>query len=419
MATSQSNPFSVNVLPRVVPAGVPAWVPPPGYFADVPVTNKPNDVMPAIFAARPSDMDFPFDYWGASAFVRDFGPLGAQVYHSAGRESSTSNPNFQATVILDFQELKWTVANVPAQANLASTFVSGWAPDRTPYVNHSWNSLAEMPAAWGGGPKGSLVRVGTTAKNWDQDIHVMDLSQSVNGYRTLTTATQGITAAGNLSFNKAGTEGSPFYKVVIDEKRKGWWISIDGPADYTLFVAATGAVTRIPALGGNLQNSALAYWPEKDVLIAVNGGYEGGQYSSTAYRTIYVRDLASGTTQTLTTTGPVPALSNGYDGTVNTFHRIDSTGLQWVSELGCLVGLDESVTPPVVVKLTPPAAGPLAGPWVWSVVSTLRHWPDDVSGQTTLQTGVNWAWNKFRWIPSLHAFVYMSSRLRKPQVIKL
>jgi hypothetical protein len=417
MTFATSNPFGIRIIARP-PVQVPDWVPPPGYFADVPVKNFPADVMPAVFAARPRDMEYAFDYWGGSAWIRDFSPLGAQVLHSAGREASTELPNFQATVILDFSSLLWSVANTPVQANPLGSFVDGWAPDHTPYVNHTYLSLQEFPRDWGGGPKGSLARFLTAGKSWAQQIHVEDLAQAVNGYSVLATRQPENVDPTRISFARNATGGN-FATTALDEKRRGWWVAVNGAADYTLFVGADGTITQTPAMGGNLQNGVLAYWPEQNVLIAIDGGYESGQYASQSFRTIYVRDLASANTVKLSTTGPVPALFDGYDGTSKSFHRPDTTGLQWVSELGCMVGLDETVNPPAVVTLTPPAGGPMSGPWTWSTVTSLQHWPQDVGGQSQLQVGLNSAWSKFRWIPTLHAFVYMSTRFLKPQVVRL
>jgi hypothetical protein len=36
-----------------------------------------------------------------------------------------------------------------------------------------------------------------------------------------------------------------------------------------------------------------------------------------------------------------------------------------------------------------------------------------------LQSTQNAAWSKFRWVPSLHAFVYGTARNRKPQVVRI
>jgi len=155
-----------------------------------------------------------------------------------------------------------------------------------------------------------------------------------------------------------------------------------------------------------------------NLLVAIDGGYESGPYAGSAYRTLYIRDLASGTVTRTTAAGTVPALSTGYDGNANNYHRPDQMGLQWVDELGCIGGLDESTTPPTIVKLTPPASNPATGTWTWSTVP-VSHWSQDPNGQASLQKCLNSVWSKFRWVPSLHAFVYGTARNRKPQVVRI
>jgi hypothetical protein len=103
---------------------------------------------------------------------------------------------------------------------------------------------------------------------------------------------------------------------------------------------------------------------------------------------------------------------------VKSFNRPDVMGLQWVDELGCVVGFDQSATPPAIIKLTPPTSNPATGTWTWSTVP-VRHWDQDSAGQPALQTSMNNVWSKFRWVPSLQAFVYGTSRDRKPQVIRI
>jgi hypothetical protein len=94
-------------------------------------------------------------------------------------------------------------------------------------------------------------------------------------------------------------------------------------------------------------------------------------------------------------------------------------GLQWVSELGCIVGLDESVSPPQIVKLTPPSSNPATTPWTWSVV-TVAHWSaGDPSGNTVLRKCANGVHSKFRYVRTLGAFVYCSANDVKPQVVTL
>lgn len=402
--------------PAQTTAGLPSWVPPVGYFADVPMLNNPQDVVPAIYSNDSMAMDAPFILWGGSAILRDYSALGAQVYHSAGHETSTGQANLQMTLVCDFSTLTWSVVNVPKQVNTSGSFVADYAPDGTPYNPHTYLGLQEFPKAWGGGAKGSLAQF-FGAPVVDNRINLMDVSVATNGYtRLITKQPQNIDPT-KIRFN-ATSVGGNYPITVMDETRKGYWVAVQGSVTYTLFVSSTGDITQYPALGGNLADGSMVLCNSLNLLIAIDGGYNSGQYAGTGYRTLHIRNLSTGTVTKTTTAGPVPSAVNGYDGTVNSYNRPDQMGLQWVEELGCVVGLDETTTPPTIVKLTPPASNPATGVWTWSTVP-VAHWSQDPSGQATLQKCENFVWSKFRWVPSLHAFVYGTAKNRKPQVVRI
>lgn len=419
VAPNTRAPTTPATPPPVV-SGLPAWVPPVGFFADLPMLNNPQDVMPAIYRSSPSDtaaMDSPFIMWGGSAIVRDFSVLGAQVYYAGGHESSYSLPNIQMSLICDFSTLTWSVANLPVQANVANTFVNGYAADGTPYCPHSYLGLQEFPKAWGGGAKGSLASFFWAGSTYENRINVLDLGATTQGYSQLPTRQPQNIDPSKIRFN-ATTAGGNYPITVIDPNRRGWWAAVTGGVSYTLFVSSSGEITQYPALGGNLANGAMVLCNSLNLLIAIDGGYSSGPNAGTGYRTLYIRDLLTSAVSKSVTAGTVPSLTDGYDGTVKSFNRPDAMGLQWVDELGCVVGFDQSATPPVIVKLTPPANNPATGTWTWSTVP-VAHWDQDSAGQVALQTSMNNVWSKFRWVPSLHAFVYGTSRARKPQVIRI
>jgi hypothetical protein len=420
MAQLSSNPFTVRITPVKLAPKLPAWVPPAGFFADVPMLNNPQDVTPAIYANDSFGTDSPFVMWGGSAILRDFSPLGAQVYYSGGHEASRSLANMQFSLICDFSTLLWSTANVPVKANPANTFdANGLAPDGTPSTPHSYLGLQEVPAAWGGGPRGSLASFFWAGSTVPNRINLVDVSMRSNGYRQLATTQPENASPSSIRFSKLGAEKGSFPISVMDNARQGWWVASGGTVDYTLFVSKTGEIKQYPAVGGNLANGSMVLCSSLNLLIAIDGGYSAGAYSGKGFRNLYIRDLNTGVVTRSTTLGNVPSLSNGYDGTVGTFHRPDVMGLQWVEELGCVVGFDQSVSPPVIVKLTPPVSNPATSSWTWSTVTGLQHWPQDSSGQNSLQVSQNSIWSKFRWVPSLQAFVYGTAKNRKPQIIKL
>lgn len=416
MVQITSNPFGVTIRP-VSPVAAAAWVPPIGYFADVPMKNNPQDLLPAIYRTDPAAMTSPFTLWGGSAVLKDYSPLGAQVYYSAGHEASVNQFNIQLSLICDFSTLTWSVANLPAQANPQNVFVNGYAPDGSPYCPHTYLGLQEMPRAWGGGVKGTLVSFFFAPMPYENKINLLDVSRPTYGYTQLATRQSQNIDPTKIRFN-ATTSGETYPITEIDQVRQGWWAAIPNVTQYTLFVSKTGEITQYPALGGNLSNGALVLCGSLNLLVAVDGGYEKGDYVSTSYRTIHIRDLNTGAVTKSTTLGTVPSLVDGYDGGTLNFHRADVMGLQWCEALRCIVGYDQSSTPPRIVKLVPPASNPATGAWTWSTIP-VAHWPNDVGGQAQLQSAVSNIWSKFRWVPALGAFVVGTAQNRKPQVIRL
>ena len=413
------NMRSPPVIPPVT-SDLPAWVPPVGYFADIPMLNSPQDVMPAMYRNSPSDtaaMDSAFIMWGGSAILRDFSERGAQVYYAGGHEASYSLPNIQMSLICDFSTLRWSVANLPMQPNVANTFVNGFAADGTPYCPHTYLGLQEVPKAWGGGPQGSLASFFWAGSSYENRINVLDVSRPTLGYSQLTTRQPQNADPSKIRFN-ATSAGGNYPITVIDPSRRGWWVSVNGGASYTLFISSSGEITQYSALGGNLANGSMVLCNALNLLIAIDGGYSSGPNAGTGYRTLHIRDLITSAVTSSTTAGPVPSITGGYDGTVKSFNRPDVMGLQWVDELGCVVGFDQSATPPTIIKLTPPTSNPATETWTWSTVP-VRHWDQDSAGQPALQISMNNVWSKFRWVPSLQAFVYGTSKDRKPQVIRI
>ena len=413
--SSSSNPFRIEIQPpRVIPPR-PAWVPPPGYIADVPALNYPVDVTPAIYTR--GDMNTAFNQWSGSAVLYDFSPLGAQLFQAAGHESSTGQANIQQTLAFDFTTLKWSAQNVPLAANPNSAFeaLKGTAPDGTPYNPHSYLGLQEMPRAWGGGPQGSLVRMmmaGTGGTPYYQTIGIADVSKILNGYTPLKISGQtGPDSENNQVKFSVNSTGGSYPLSVQDIGRQGWWLDVGGNHDYTLFISKSGAVTQTPAIHGNNNWACLMLWEAKNLLILATGGSEGEA------RTMRIRDLTTGTTRSVQMNGVVPGGIKLPDGSVQ--YRPEVLGLQWVEELGCLVGLDAETSPPTICKITPPAVNPESAPWTTSVVQ-LSHWNSgDPAGGTAIRYAQNGNFSKFRWVKTLSAFVLATSSTTKPQVFSI
>lgn len=419
MAQYTSNIFSVTVKPIPAPSGLPAWVPPVGFFADVPMINRPIDVTPAVYAQSSLGLDSPFVNWGGSAVLRDFSALGAQVYYASGHEASAATLNIQCTLICDFSSLMWSTANAPAVGNSGgSADANGAYADGTVYAPHTYLGLQELPRAWGGGSRGSLASFFWAGAPYSNRINLLDVSKATFGYSQLTTRQAENSDPSTIRFTRNGGDKGSYPITVMDNARQGWWAMTSGSTDYTLFISKTGDVTQYPALGGNLANGTMVLCPKLNLLIAIDGGYNAGPYAGKGYRSLYIRDLASGATSTSLTAGTVPSVGDGYDGSSGTYNRPDMLGLQWVDELGCIVGFDDTTSPPTIVKLTPPASNPASAPWTWSKVSVL-HWPSDTGGSSTLKAARSGMWSKFRWIPSLQGFVFCTAKDSRPQIVRI
>jgi hypothetical protein len=208
------------------------------------------------------------------------------------------------------------------------------------------------------------------------------------------------------------TPGGSYPMSAQDVGRQGWWLDVSGSHDYTLFISKTGKVTPYPAVNGNCYYSALILCESKNLLIVANGG------NGSDARALGIRDLTTGITKSVNMVGTLPAGIRLADG-VTIQYRPELLGLQWVEELGCIVGIDQLASPPTICKITPPATNPATSPWTISSV-TLAHWDSgDASGSTSIRSANNGNFSKFRWVKTIGAFVLATSSTTKPQVFSL
>jgi hypothetical protein len=383
------------------------------------MTNFPADLNPAMYGSGATNG--PFIIWGGSAILCDYSPLGAQVYYSGGHESAAGIPNVQLSLVCDFSSLTWAVRNLPLAPNASSSFSpeTGLAADGTPYCPHSYLGLQEVPAAWGGAACGSLASFFWAGSRFVNRVNLIDVSQTVNGYTQLATTQPENAAPERISFRANGAAGGVYPVTVQDRTRKGWWLATNGEVDYTLFLSNTGKIKQYPAVNGNGQDGCLVLCDSLDLLMFIDGGYDAGSYASNSYRTVRVRNLATGAVSSFQTLGTTPFSAVGYaGGSDRNYHAPQKMGLQWVEDLKAIYGLDETTEPPTLVKLAPPVADPAHNAWTWSTVP-VQHWPDDANGQQVLQRAQNCVFSKFRYVQSLKAFVYCTAANRRPQVIKI
>lgn len=430
MATPTNDSYSVAngvtmYAGRNAPSGIPAWVPPSGYFADVPMTNNAQDVMPSIYSAG-SAQDI-FDHYSGSALLANKGALGSQVYYGAGHETTSGQANIQVAFRIDFSTLTWTASNHPVTVNPSSAFndATAFAADGTCYAPHTYLNLQPFPTTFGGSddkfvmmcwPGGQAMVSGIPFNN---QVVAIDTAQAVGGYAKIATTQSQNSVPAKMSYSANGGNSSSTYAMTaIDTVRQGWWTSpYSGGADYTLFVSKTGAITQYPAVGGNNATAGMAVCTSLDLLVNIDGGAPA---NGNAYRTLTIMNMTTGVKTTSQVLGTVPAQGDDPYSPGREYHHMTSLGLHWVEELGAIFGLDMfDKSTATIVKLTPPSSNPATGQWTWSTVP-VQHWSaGDPTGNATLRTHVNCANSKFRWNPKLQAFVYCLYATSKPQIIKL
>lgn len=174
-ATATVSGAATPNLPVNVPAtgvssaGLPSWVPDAGAVKRVATTNtflSQNGNVEGWEYAFGKIID---DYSGG-VYNPHWGSLGAMVFHGGGHSATFDN----SVVILDYNDLTFKRLSNPTQsANGVNWTFSNSDPafnevyaeygDGQPGSGHTYDTLAILPPAQGGGALGSLVRVGSNA----------------------------------------------------------------------------------------------------------------------------------------------------------------------------------------------------------------------------------------------------------------
>jgi len=131
-----------------------------------------------------------FNAYGTGSFNPDFSSAGA--FAIAGSGGHNAPPNLDAAVF-DFSTASWKlVANANGIASRDSDYTAAEASDNNyrellaqktgqiPAPSHLYGLTSYLPASMGGGPKGSYIKLGSTAAltnaAFGRGIHKMDLS---------------------------------------------------------------------------------------------------------------------------------------------------------------------------------------------------------------------------------------------------
>lgn len=273
---------------------LPSFVPAPGTWAEF-TTNTPASV------GAPSTI---LTNWTGGAFNPDFGAMGAAMYYGGGEHFSWPD-NKGGVLLLDAAARAYLMRCLPpVTTNMGVAGASGSPVDDFgcyiaggyPQTKHSYNGVGHVPAAWGIGAQGGLIRIqsgGPLNEPLPQQVdmqgnpvfkadgtpqlrthgwtaaHVFDVSQAIGGYRRLT-GEQMIDLGSGKPSNTNDAPG-----IGIDMLREGHWMFARqgaGAGDRMAFIAKDGTVTSPNTTAIGLDWGRLHHFDDDDTLVAVASG---------------------------------------------------------------------------------------------------------------------------------------------------
>jgi hypothetical protein len=358
----RSNLFGVGIS-AAPPAGLPAWADytalPNGTFREF-TLNRPVDTVNAPGVTDDYIKDF-FDSWCGGAFLRDYSVYGGVGYHGGGRHGGTPNNPGVMMLNLATRQYEWVcktnfhlqpnVANYPTQALTGSpTDDFGYfQDDGTAASPHTYNSICEWPASWGGGTKGSLVRGGNTAGDSttltiatgeSQDgygsIGRFDVSQEFGGHSRI---------SGVIEHRPGIPQQGNYFGACTDHTRQGWFTGVMGAGGGhgdTMFVSKTGAITRYTGLSNsNRYEGIFHHFGEQgqDVLLRCS------DFDSTSF--LHIADMSLATPTWINKSSTVSNVANmvpfGTNGPGSS-DSVGTAGIRWSTLLNCFVWMDYRTT---------------------------------------------------------------------------
>lgn len=428
MGKTVSSPFELRVVAR---SPLPPWVPPPGTFAEF-TLNTPGHV---------GVVKGTFANWCGGAFISDYGTMGGVAYHGGG-EHNPWNDNQQGGVcVLNCGAQVYERRCVPSAPHVgalvsANGFLGSntdewgaYVDDGSPQSKHTYNCLAEMPTAWGGGPGGSLVRVAHTG-GISKVLWAASGNPGSGGYAATWQfdLSKHAHSAGNPSISKL--TGSHYYyyntnkptKIATtndastacnDYVRRGWWSAARTGAvgDSISFTSKTGQITNFAGPDLSIGWSAMHHFADDDILVRI------GDHGSNRWL-VYFWGISTGRNAKWVQIFPItPQDAKGF--------LAGYAHPRWSSILGAFVALNirmpvgSPLTTVDVWKLTPPPAGQrVTGQWAWTKETLTSN--DGSQINTRQDAGsVNGSFGKFVECPSLRSFVWTRNTNQKGQLMRL
>ena len=164
------------VCGSVLGADAPYAIPTPGNVTAI-GENTLADLAP-VFSIKPAEMKMAFfGAFGGGTFVRDYSKRVAYVITAMGGHAAPMQ--IAGAAIFDFQDAKWkgfeNSNGVPSAGGGTAYWAQHskgdpwqeWKDSEVPLPGHLYLIPAELPAALGGGPKGSVILLGRGAVTGD------------------------------------------------------------------------------------------------------------------------------------------------------------------------------------------------------------------------------------------------------------
>jgi len=369
-------------------ASMPDWVPSPGtrrnislnMQADVDPCPARNCIYSGIIGQRAV-----IEAWCGAAFATDYGRLGAWITTGGGHGDYYGNEVYA----FELDSRRWVRLSDPYPGGADSTvdYDEGEYAPGIPLSSHTYQHTQYIPAAQGGGQKGSLLIVvayaaGRMARGSGR-AHAFDLATK---------------RWERYSRNKATIATSSMSATTYDARRAAFWRVPYGGAQIE-YLSTTDRLFRVLSPGWRGGNNfgldhVCAHDPVHDLLLVLD-------WPPRAPAGVFALDLANPTAwRALTVSGSVPG------------PETRGMSIDWCPTLHCLVAY-EGGRADYVRKLLPPVSNVLTTPWRWEIESFSG---DEPVGR---KSGLKSSYSRFRWAPEISSFVWADARSLPVQVWRL
>jgi hypothetical protein len=404
--------------------------------------------------------------WCGGSFVPDFGARGGVGYCGGGEHSTWTDSRADGGIgqngayMLDCDARVYVRRCYPVVDHAGVDSAGNGGPsdnwgaytnDGAPQSKHTYNGMSYMPAAWGGGSSGSLMRVGHGggistslgpqptayaggyAATWRYDLSKASHSVADQSIIKLTGSQTYDYGTGT----PAKVNDAPI--ACIDTTREGWWSTHrtggSGPwGDRMVFTSKAGVISAPQGQSLGTGWATLHHFADDDILVRITDHNVG---SVTPIWQVFVWQAG---TANAWVQAPVnrQAIADTYENGTEGYPSVGYMMPRWSTILGCFVGLDwrylentlaagASTTTVRIWKFTPPPAGQrFSGTWqITYELVTAKSGTEATNfmilGQRSQSdAGVsNGVFGRFVECPSLRAFVWTRDYNKPGQLIRL